>query len=128
MTCEKCGFEYEGEYCPVCEVENINTAVKAPSKKSVCGLLGLIISSASLMFFGWPLSLVGLILSLIGKGKCKKDGVAKAGVIMSVITLIYHVICKIISSIVAAINLLLAVLALILNIIVIFAPLLEYVI
>ena len=99
MTCEKCGFEYEGESCPVCEVENINAEVKKPGKKSVCGLHGLIMGSVSLLFLGWPLSLVGFILSIIGKKKCKTDGVAKAGVIISVLTFIYHIICKIISTI-----------------------------
>jgi len=41
---------------------------------------------------GTPLAIAGLILSIIGKNKCKSDGYATAGLISSILSLVYNVV------------------------------------
>lgn len=93
MTCEKCGFEYTGATCPVCAAEEANKAAAAATenKKSPLGLIGMIMAIASFFYVGTPLTIAGLILSVIGKKKNKKDGFATAGLITSIICLVYNV-------------------------------------
>ena len=66
MFCEKCGFEYEGEKCPVCEAEVAaveNVEVEAVAKKSkLFGILGLVAGIASIV-----LALIGgLLVGFLG--------------------------------------------------------------
>ncbi len=66
MFCEKCGFEYEGEKCPVCEAEVVaveNVEVEAVAKKSkLFGILGLVAGIASVAF-----ALIGgLLIGFLG--------------------------------------------------------------
>ena len=91
MFCEKCGFDYEGEKCPVCEAEASTVAVEQ-AEKSPCGLIGMIMGIASFFMVGWPLAAAGLVLSIIGKKKCATDGMATAGVITSIISLAINVL------------------------------------
>ncbi len=91
MFCEKCGFDYEGEKCPVCEAEASTVAVEQ-AEKSPCGLIGMIMGIASFFMIGWPLAAAGLVLSIIGKKKCATDGMATAGVITSIISLVINVL------------------------------------
>ena len=91
MTCEKCGFEYTGDTCPVCAAEEANKAVAAENKRSRLGPIGMIMAIASFFYVGTPLTIAGLILSVIGKKKNKKDGFATAGLITSIICLVYNV-------------------------------------
>ena len=71
MICEKCGFDYEGEKCPVCEaevpvVETVET-VEAPKKKSkLFGILGLVIGVASIVLAFIGGSIIGPLLGLLG--------------------------------------------------------------
>ena len=90
MICEKCGFEYEGENCPVCEVAGSKVVVDEP-KKSPCGLIGMILGIVS-FFQGIPFAIAGLILSNIGLKKCPVDGRAKAGKTLSIISLIINIV------------------------------------
>ena len=91
MFCEKCGFDYEGEKCPVCEAEASTVAVEQ-AEKSPCGLIGMIMGIASFFMIGWPLAAAGLVLSIIGKKKCATDGMATAGLITSIISLVINVL------------------------------------
>ena len=91
MFCEKCGFDYEGEKCPVCEAEASAVAVEQ-AEKSPCGLIGMIMGIASFFMIGWPLAAAGLVLSIIGKKKCATDGMATAGLITSIISLVINVL------------------------------------
>ena len=65
MFCEKCGFEYEGEKCPVCEAEVAaveNVQVEAVAKKSVLPIIALIVGIASIV-----LALIGgLLVGFLG--------------------------------------------------------------
>ena len=65
MFCEKCGFEYEGEKCPVCEAEALaveNVEVEAVAKKSVLPIIALIVGIASIV-----LALIGgLLVGFLG--------------------------------------------------------------
>jgi hypothetical protein len=89
MICEKCGFEYEGENCPVCEVAGSKVVVDEP-KKSAFGIVGMILGILS-FFNGIPYAIASLILSNIGLKRCPTDGCAKAGKTMSIISLIINI-------------------------------------
>lgn len=91
MICEKCGFDYAGEKCPVCAAENISVVTKT-EEKSPCGLIGMIMGIASFVIVGMPLAIAGLILSIIGKKKCSTDGYATAGLITSIISIVLSVL------------------------------------
>ena len=90
MICEKCGFDYTGEKCPVCEANYEVTVEKA--SKSPLGLIGMIMGLASFLYIGWPLAAAGLILSIFGKKKCPTDGLATAGLISSIISLAWNIL------------------------------------
>ena len=92
MICEKCGFEYTSERCPVCAANEANAQVEQKNEKSPCGLIGMIMGIASFFIMGTPLAIAGLILSIIGKNKCKSDGYATAGLISSILSLVYNVV------------------------------------
>ena len=92
MICEKCGFEYTSERCPVCAANEANAQVEKRNEKSPCGLIGMIMGIASFFIMGTPLAIAGLILSIIGKNKCKSDGYATAGLISSILSLVYNVV------------------------------------
>lgn len=87
MICEKCGFEYEGEKCPVCEVNDVNVVIEEP-KRSPMGLISMIMGIASFFMGGVPLSIASIILGSLAKKKCSTDGYAKAGIICSIINII----------------------------------------
>ena len=71
MFCEKCGFEYEGEKCPVCEAEVAaveNVEVEAVAKKSVLPIIALIAGIASIVLAligGFLVGVLGGILFTI---------------------------------------------------------------
>ena len=71
MICEKCGFDYEGEKCPVCEaevpvVETVET-FEIPEKKSkLFGILGLVAGVASIVLAFIGGSIIGPLLGLLG--------------------------------------------------------------
>lgn len=85
MFCEKCGFEYTGEYCPVC-ADNKPGEVKAKNSPSTLGLIGMILGIASFMV-GSPFDIGGLVCSIIAIKQDKKDPYATAGLISSAIHL-----------------------------------------
>ena len=76
MLCEKCGFEYEGEKCPVCEV-NAETEVTEntplPPKKSIVlpiialcvGIASVVLSCIGALIIGSLLGLIGAILFIL---------------------------------------------------------------
>ena len=108
MICEKCGFEYTSERCPVCAV-NAQGAEKAAEKKSKIGLIGMILAIASfaLKFFvvgvpELPLAIAGLICSVIGKQKNAQDGYATAGLAVSIIKIALEIMATITGLIVSA--------------------------
>ena len=68
MFCEKCGFEYEGEKCPVCEAEVAaveNVQVEAVAKKSVLPIIALIAGIASIVLALIGGFLVGVLGGII---------------------------------------------------------------
>ncbi len=87
MICEKCGFEYEGENCPVCEVAASKVVVDEP-KKSACGIVGMILGILSLVNLNWMFAIPGLILSKKALNVCPGDKRAKAGRTTSLLGLI----------------------------------------
>ena len=69
MFCEKCGFEYEGEKCPVCEAEVAaveNVEVEAVAKKSSLPTIALIVGIASVALALIGGLLAGAILGFLG--------------------------------------------------------------
>jgi len=53
MICEKCGFEYTSEKCPVCAANEANAQVEQKNEKSPCGLIGMIMGMYSkLLYYG----------------------------------------------------------------------------
>ena len=107
MICERCGFEYAGENCPACAVREAREAQEALPKRSTLGVVGMILSLCSFAgtvlaifralfgipvgIFDFPLAFAGLILSIIGKAKCKYDGFATAGIIISIIRIVMKI-------------------------------------
>ena len=90
MICEKCGFEYEGEKCPVCEVEASQIVTEQP-KKSACGIVGMILGILSLVNLNWMFAIPGLILSKKALNVCPGDKRAKAGRTTSLLGLILSI-------------------------------------
>ena len=116
MICEKCGFEYNGEKCPVCEANVTDEKLAiAENKKSPLGIVGMILGIVGLAMFvlgfvgnaiavlalsylaflvvpgqiiGLVPSIVGMVLSSVAKKKCPDDKIAKAGKILSLIGII----------------------------------------
>lgn len=69
MFCEKCGFEYEGEKCPVCEAEVAaveDVEVEAVAKKSSLPKIALIVGIASAVLALIGGLLVGSIFGILG--------------------------------------------------------------
>lgn len=97
MICEKCGFKYEGEKCPVCYSQKYYTAkqrlaTKDNEAKTYHGLVGMILGIVSFFAFGLYISIPGLILSIIGLKKNKNDGFAVAGLVTSIISTVMGLI------------------------------------
>ena len=126
MTCEKCGFEYTGDSCPVCAVQATNEAIVISEKKTsglgTAGMILGIVSLAMLIFgigntiFWWLLipllaipgpifgaipSVVGLVLSIAAKKKNPDDKRAKVGKTLSLISLIIKVVLVVVCVVVA---------------------------
>jgi len=110
MICEKCGFEYTSERCPVCamvaqekaEIQQAQTTTEV-KKKSNLGLIGMLVAIASFVLkfiipFPIPdmfIAIAGLVLSIMGKKKNKQDGYATAGLVISIIKLVLEIIKKV---------------------------------
>ena len=110
MICEKCGFEYTSERCPVCamdaqekaKIQQAQTTTEV-KKKSNLGLIGMLVAIASFVLkFIIPLpipdmfiAIAGLVLSIMGKKKNKQDGYATAGLVISIIKLVLEIIKKV---------------------------------
>ena len=94
MICKKCGYDFEGEICPMC-----HNKVSA-NKNSPYGLIGMILSICSwtmkiinyvISLFipfvpnipDFPFAVAGLVLSVVGRDKNKSDGMATTGIILS---------------------------------------------
>ena len=105
MFCEKCGFEYSGARCPVCEIEERERAERivaariareeqaqqVPQKKSSLGLVSLILAIASFVigyiipgFPEMPLAIAALIISISAAKKQQADKCSKAGLFISI--------------------------------------------
>ena len=127
MICEKCGFEYAGENCPACAVREAREAQEALPKRSKLGVVGMILSLCSFAgtvlaifralfgipvgIFDFPLAFAGLILSIIGKVKCKYDGFATAGIIVSIIRIVMKIATAILTALLLVLVFLLVFLA-----------------
>ena len=89
MTCEKCGFEYTGDTCPVCAAEEANkAAVAAEQKSNPLGLVGMILGIVGLATCDIALAIASLILASLSNKRCPGDPKAKVGKILSIITII----------------------------------------
>ena len=51
MICEKCGFEYEGENCPVCAAADTVEVAEAPAKKGPLGIIGMVLGIVGIAMF-----------------------------------------------------------------------------
>ena len=117
MICEKCGFEYTSDRCPVCamdaqekaEIQQAQTTTEV-KKKSNLGLIGMLVAIASFVLkfiipFPIPdmfIAIAGLVLSIMGKKKNKQDGYATAGLAVSIIKISLEIIATITGLIVSA--------------------------
>ena len=99
-VCEKCGYEFVGETCPVCELVAARRA-----KKSKLGFTGLILSIIGVVtnfLFGLslvtlPVFITSLVFSIIGKKKNKKDKCATAGICISAYKIVSNIVSTVIS-------------------------------
>ena len=110
MFCEKCGFEYSGARCPVCEAEERERAERIvaaklqqeqqiANKKSSLGIFSLILAIGSFVigyiipgFPEMPLAIVSIILSIIAAKKNKADKCSKAGLFISIAKIVLTVV------------------------------------
>ena len=100
MICEKCGYTYEKDSCPVCNAV-AERKLKLNEKKSALGVVGMIMSIIScgikviIPFIpSIPISIASLILSIIGAVKNKKDGFAVTGICVSSANIVLRIIVK----------------------------------
>ena len=103
MICEKCGFDYESEKCPVCNAEATTVITPKNEEKSHHGLIGMIFGIVSFFFGGLFLSIPGLILSGIGLKKNKNDGFSVAGLVTSILSTVSHTVALVIGVIISVI-------------------------
>jgi len=128
MTCEKCGFEYTGDSCPVCAVQATNEAIVISEKKtSGLGIAGMILGIVSLAMFVLsglqkvvlmfympfitiPGYVIGIIPSIVGLVLCSKakkansgDKLAKVGKIFCIISMILKIVGLVIAIVFTAI-------------------------
>ena len=120
MICEKCGFEYTGDTCPVCAAEEASKSVAVKKSWTGLGLAGMICGIVALLalvgglpaaagqliamfaapylivtaltgqIIGLVPAIVGAILSSIGKKKLESDKFAKIGRILSTLAIIFR--------------------------------------
>ena len=96
--CTVCGYEYDGDNCPAC-VFVAKRRLSEKKKRSKLGLAGMIVALAGiaadlLLPIGMatlPIGIASFILSVIGKAKCKKDGFATAGILLSILKILLNV-------------------------------------
>ena len=120
MICEKCGFEYEGENCPVCAAADTVEVTEAPAKKGPLGIIGMVLGIVGLAMFvfgaggnitataalsylafflipgyiiGAIPSIAGMVISCIALKAAPADKFAKLGKTFSLIGIIIKVAC-----------------------------------
>lgn len=113
-TCKNCGAQYgeENSVCPNCksaETVSVNqfhgcapnnqaAAEQSKKKMNVFGLVGMIIGIVSCFMSGYAgivVSIAGLVFSSIGlkrKKECRLNGFAVAGLVMSIVALVYCIL------------------------------------
>lgn len=113
-TCKNCGAQYSDDalVCPNCnsaETVNVNqdnvfvpnnqtNAEEAKKKINVFGLVGMIIGIVSCFVSGYVgivISIVGLVFSAIGLKRmkeCRLNGFAIAGLVLSIVALVYCIL------------------------------------
>ena len=113
-TCKNCGAQYSEEAwvypnCKSAETANVNqfngyapnnqaSAEQSKKKMNVFGLVGMIIGIVSCFISGYvgiAVSIVGLVFSSIGlkrKKECRLNGFAVAGLVLSIIALVYCIL------------------------------------
>ena len=96
MYCKKCGSKLdETGYCPICQRyddENVYA-----SKMSGACIAGFVVSLCGMLIAAIPCGIIGLLISVKGmddvkKRKCKGDGLAIAGAIVSIVDIILGLI------------------------------------
>ena len=100
MICEKCGYQYEGDTCSVCEAVSARK-LKLKNKKTPFGIIGMIISILScgikiIVPFApsIPISIISIVFSIIGISKNKRDGFGIAGICISSTNIVLRIIAK----------------------------------
>ena len=124
MVCSNCGFEGESKFCSKCGkplnggkvmaggVTNQSTtstyqnnylrdARRTAMTKNVFAIIGFVLSIFSLLLCFAPIAglmiiIPALILSILGFGALSKEGYARAGLVMSIISLIINIIFTIV--------------------------------
>ncbi len=113
-TCKNCGTQYSDEIlvCPNCNTNetvsdnrfnenatDCQTTIEQQEKKmNVFGLVGMIIGIVSCFISGYVgivISIVGLVFSAIGlnrKKECRLNGFAIAGLVLSIVALVYCIL------------------------------------
>ncbi len=96
MFCKNCGNEIDNNayVCPKC---GVRTQSGAPEKRNTLALLGFI--------FAFLVPIAGLILSILGHKKASefdddRKGLAKAGIIISVVFMALNLVLGVINSII----------------------------
>ena len=88
MFCKNCGKEIDDRavVCPNCGVQ-VGTVAPAENKTNVLAIVGFI--------FAFIMPIVGLICSIIGRNKapeCGGNGLATAGIVISVVWMVLVII------------------------------------
>lgn len=124
MVCSNCGFEGESKFCPKCGKPLSDSKVMAGGTteqsatsnykneyfankrreaitKNVFAIIGFVLSIFSLLLCFAPIAglmiiIPALILSIMGFGALSKEGYARAGLVMSIISLIINIIFTIV--------------------------------
>lgn len=124
MICSNCGYEGESKFCPKCgkplnggkvmaggatnqsttstyQNNYLRDARRTAMTKNVLAIIGFVLSIFSLLVCFAPIAglmiiIPAIILSILGFGALSKEGFAKTGLVMSIISLIINIIFTIV--------------------------------
>ena len=112
MVCKRCGFDYEGEECPVCNAEEKGTEAnkthaRHSKKNAPLGIISMILGVAGLFFNHLPLAIAGLVISIKAIKTYGADDYVTTGLVTSAISIGMNVLSAVSSVMIIAASLIL---------------------